>query len=113
MTDNPDDLRRAKALQHEDFPATKWEDADEWVKDECLRQARAIRASDDAAGLVMVPRVELTKISQLINEQAEDDMLWFQAVTITEAHLQNELRQLTTFVEAMIAAHEGGDGDGK
>lgn len=35
----------------------------------------------------------------VVNEQAEDESLWFVAESITEAHLQDALRRLTAAVE--------------
>lgn len=36
---------------------------------------------------------------KLVNEQAEDEGLWFQAKYITESHLQQELRKLHSAIE--------------
>jgi hypothetical protein len=44
----------------------------------------------------------------LVNEQAEDEGLWFQARTAPEAYLQQELRRLHTAVEAICP----GEGEG-
>ena len=41
----------------------------------------------------------IEKAMALINEQAEDDGLWFQATTASEAYLQQALRLLTDAVE--------------
>lgn len=41
----------------------------------------------------------LKKARQLVNEQAEDEGLWFQAEYITEQHLQNALRKLHAIIE--------------
>jgi len=37
---------------------------------------------------------QLSKIKALANEQAEDEGLWFIAITAPEAYLQHELRKL-------------------
>ncbi len=39
------------------------------------------------------------KILDLVAEQADDDGLWFDAPTITESYLQQELRKLHTAIE--------------
>jgi hypothetical protein len=41
----------------------------------------------------------LTKARQLAAKQAEDPGLWFEAMTVTEAHLQAALRELTRAIE--------------
>ena len=40
-------------------------------------------------------------ILDLVNEQAEDDGLWFKAQYATEAYLQQELRRLHTLIELL------------
>lgn len=41
----------------------------------------------------------LFKLRTLVDQQAEDDGLWFVAQTAAEAYLQQELRQLHTAIE--------------
>ncbi len=41
---------------------------------------------------------------RIVNEQAEDDGLWFEAQTASEAYLQQELRRLHAAVERASAA---------
>ena len=41
----------------------------------------------------------LRKIRALVNEQAEDEGLWFVAATAPEAYLQQELRRLHAAIE--------------
>lgn len=41
----------------------------------------------------------MSKLKELVNRQAEDDALWFQAQTATEAYLQQALRELHAAVE--------------
>ena len=41
----------------------------------------------------------LTEIRQLVDEQAEDEGLWFVAKTENETHLQMHLRRLHALVE--------------
>jgi len=38
-------------------------------------------------------------IRDFVDAQAEDESIWFQAQTITETHLQQELRQLHACIE--------------
>ena len=42
---------------------------------------------------------QLVQARQIAAEQAEDEGLWFQATTATEAYLQQALRRLTRAVE--------------
>ena len=44
---------------------------------------------------------ELSELLELVNEQAEDDGLWFIAETAPEAYLQHELRRLHAKIEDM------------
>ena len=39
------------------------------------------------------------RVKRLVNEQAEDDGLWFDAKTAPEAYLQDELRKLHRLIE--------------
>ena len=41
----------------------------------------------------------LVEIRKLVNEQAEDEGLWFEAETALEAYLQMHLRRLHSLVE--------------
>jgi hypothetical protein len=54
-TSEQTDERRARAI----FAGTffeSWESASPTVRETCWRDAQAIRASDEAAGMVLVPR---------------------------------------------------------
>lgn len=42
----------------------------------------------------------MDQLRELVNQQAEDDGLWFQAQTAPEAYLQQELRKLHAAVES-------------
>ena len=44
-------------------------------------------------------REKLTHLRQVVNEQAEDEGLWFLSTTITEAYLQGALRRLHEIIE--------------
>jgi hypothetical protein len=39
---------------------------------------------------------------ECVNEQAEDEGLWFEAETAPEAYLQQELRRLHQIIEDMV-----------
>jgi hypothetical protein len=56
----------------------------------------------------------LRTVQALVNEQAEDEGLWFQADTATEAYLQQELRRLHDAIEVVggIPMTEKGANDG-
>ena len=43
--------------------------------------------------------IELTEIRRLVDEQAEDEGLWFIVETASEAYLQMHLRRLHALVE--------------
>ncbi len=49
----------------------------------------------------------LVDIMKLVNKQAEDEGLWFNAQTAGEAYLQNELRKLHHSIETVYRV--GGD----
>lgn len=49
--------------------------------------------------------------STLVNEQAEDDGLWFVATTAPEAYLQQELRRLHAAVESYFGRIIPSDSD--
>jgi hypothetical protein len=48
----------------------------------------------------------LLNIIAVVNEQAEDFGLWFDAVYATEAYLQQELRRLHSAIDGSINPHE-------
>jgi hypothetical protein len=51
-----------------------------------------------------VIRNEWQALRDLVEKQAEDEGLWFEAETAPEAYLQQELRRLHAAVEATIPA---------
>ena len=55
-----------------------------------------IKSVDD---LIAELEAKQNKIRALVNEQAEDEGLWFKATTVTEAYLQQELRRLHGVIE--------------
>lgn len=50
----------------------------------------------------MNDREALTAIQAAVDMQAEDDALWFDARTVTEAYLQQELRKLHAVIEQAV-----------
>ena len=52
----------------------------------------------------------LNAATALAAKQAEDDGLWFEAETVTEAHLQNALRELAAAIEPPNAGSNGPSG---
>ena len=50
----------------------------------------------------------LAAIRALVDEQAEDEGLWFQARTAPEAYLQQELGRLHALVESVTGGGEDG-----
>jgi len=49
---------------------------------------------------------KLEEILALVNEQAEDEGLWFRAVTAPEAYLQQELRKLHMLIESNLTLNK-------
>ena len=47
----------------------------------------------------MIMKKKLEQIQELVNQQAEDEGLWFEAQTASEAYLQEELRKLHALIE--------------
>jgi len=50
---------------------------------------------------------KLKALRQIVDEQAEDESLWFVAETAPEAYLQQELRRLHDAIERATPEHEG------
>lgn len=48
----------------------------------------------------------LAAIRNLVDRQAEDEGLWFQADTAAEAYLQEELRRLHELIEVSLGGRE-------
>ena len=57
-------------------------------------------------------RVDHRRVTDLVNSQAEDDGLWFDAQTAPEAYLQMELRRLHAICEYPAALHTDAEGGG-
>ncbi len=51
----------------------------------------------------------LTEIRKLVNEQAEDEGLWFVAQSAPEAYLQAHLRRLHALIEHYTTDEQGRD----
>jgi len=45
---------------------------------------------------------ELNDLKELVNTQAEDEGLWFITITVSEAYLQQALRELHTKIEELL-----------
>ena len=94
MSDNPDDIRRAKAgflaAAKDAHHPPEWDTAFPQVRALWISIARAIRENDEAAGLVLVPRVA--------TEGMVNAAKWGTVPT-------SSFNDVWT---AMIAAHEGG-----
>ena len=75
---------------------------------ECNDLAHQLNQSNERNGRLIAQR---DAIQQVVDEQAEDEGLWFRAETAAEAYLQQELRRLHAAVEgaarAAIKAVEG------
>ena len=66
-------------------------------RDAALREI--VRLNEAAAPAASEPRSNYTDALNLVNEQAEDDGLWFNAQYATEAYLQQALRELHAAIE--------------
>jgi hypothetical protein len=51
--------------------------------------------------------MDMTRIKTLVDEQANDPGLWFQAQTASEAYLQQELRRLHEAIEGVSSRQIG------
>lgn len=58
-------------------------------------------AEQGMSDLVQGLRERLDKIQALVNQQAEDEGLWFDAQTAPEAYLQLALRKLHAIIDAL------------
>lgn len=61
--------------------------------------AEAVRVRKNAEANYVELHRELARLRKMVNEQAEDDGLWFCARTAPEAYLQQELRKLHAAIE--------------
>ncbi len=52
-------------------------------------------------------RAQVADLQRLVDEQAEDECLWFVDGTAAEAYVQQALRRLHAAVEAVSATTEG------
>jgi len=52
--------------------------------------------------------IEVAALQRIVEEQANDEGLWFKSVYITESYLQSELRRLHEAAEVVIAASQQG-----
>jgi hypothetical protein len=63
------------------------------VREDLVESVRELVAERDAA------LTRVARLKALVNEQAEDEGLWFRAQTAPEAYLQRALRQLHAAIE--------------
>lgn len=71
----------------------------------CRMVELRVAGSDD----LLIRREDIAQVVALVEEQAEDEGLWFIARTAPEAYLQQELRRLHAVIESALAATEGGE----
>lgn len=63
---------------------------------------RAIKAKSPSADMTeMSPEDVISALRDIVDEQASDARLWFQAEHITEATLQSELRRIHAAIEGI------------
>ena len=100
MTPNPTDLRRAKAIWEAAFPTKPWDSVSGEARAEVLKSAAAIRASDEAAGMVLTDE---NTIIPLVNDVT--DFLLYGG-----DEQRDNLRETLKVARAILAAHGGEDG---
>ena len=103
-------------------PLSEWDQAvdalREWdprfkPPDEMYRQLRTIMRYDEHLVTIDALTAErdryrdgLELFRRIVDEQAEDDGLWFKAIYITEAYLQQELRKLHAAIESISPSED-------
>ena len=60
----------------------------------------------DAADRIAELEALMKQLRTITDRQAEDEGLWFEAVTAPEAYLQQELRKLHSAVEALLPENQ-------
>ena len=102
MTPTPDPLREAltERLPVVDTPTTSARGIDVMLAVHVGTRASLIDSIIELVALAQ-PAPALERLRKMVNEQAEDDGLWFRAETAPEAYLQQELRRLHHAVEAV------------
>ena len=70
------------------------------------RECEGYVPADARVGTIATLRAQLDEAQSLVDEQAEDEGLWFQAQTAPEAYLQQELRRLHAVIEAAALIEE-------
>jgi len=73
--------------------------ADNKALRECLDTVKKILRIDELEAENKALTARLESIQKLVNKQAEDEGIFFQAVYVTEAFLQSALRELHTLIE--------------
>ena len=66
---------------------------------ECMRDIEKRKTLEAAIARIEALEAADSLIKHLVNEQAEDEGLWFVAETAAEAYLQQELRRLHRLIE--------------
>ncbi len=56
-------------------------------------------AGNTAIRIITTLKAQLERLQKIVDTQAEDEGLWFQAQTAPEAYLQQELRKLHADIE--------------
>ena len=65
-----------------------------------------MQESAKAALSVIAELPEVKGLQNIVNEQAEDECLWFNAETAAEAYLQQEFRRLHAVIEALTGGNQ-------
>lgn len=86
------------------FAAVKGKPLHGAMPDEILETARYVQLCDLHMAIVSF---RLGMIRECVNQQVEDEGLWFEAETAPEAYLQQELRRLHNVVEADHRLEQG------
>jgi hypothetical protein len=84
----------------------RWRETDDESRNHVIDFVRKHVSLDAADALEEIANGCMIKalcfLRQMVDEQAEDDGLWFVAQTAPEAYLQQELRRLHAAVEAVL-----------
>lgn len=73
--------------------------------DECGRELCMVCSKSDLPAQLLVLTEDRDAIRSIVNKQAEDEGLWFKAVTAPEAYLQQGLRRLHQAIEEKEKGH--------
>ena len=98
---NVHETRLGPALAEQRMATDSWHKKFNDLNEESLRLFREVErltAELESRAAPVEPPV-LSAVVNLVNEQAEDECLWFEAQTMPEAYLQQELRRLHEVIE--------------